>query len=101
MNPVCRSPSANGKTLWIGTANGSALLDLDPNPNGDKWRYFGGDRWLAGGPQIVSVGAVDAPDDASTELSLPAAWVVTATGAALISSMSMTLEAKAAAYLAR
>ena len=90
------SLSTTGSTLWIGTTAGVALLQLNTTTaTTDRWRYFGGDRWLAGGSRVVSVAAVVAI--AAT----PSAWVATETGAALIRSELLTLEAKAAVYTAR
>ena len=69
-------------SLWIGTEQGLAMMSpMSSVP--EKWRYFGGDRWIPGSNNITS-------------LSMP--WVATKFGIAKIDSIPMTMSTKAEYY---
>eukprot|EP00936_MAST-01D_sp_MAST-1D-sp1_P001367 g1367.t1 len=97
-------------TLWLGSREGLALMQSYPDPaqGEDGWRYFGGDRWFpsndTSGFEVMSVAAVAAPlapASPSAPLALPAVWVATPRGVALVYSRAQTLEQKAAEFTAR
>ena len=86
-------------TLWVGGRTGLALLRSRPAAGEDRWRFFGGDRWLAGDD---AVGALAAANTAGPpKLSTPAAWAATQGGLALLRSRSVLLSDAAAAYTDR
>jgi hypothetical protein len=93
--------------LWVGSKVGLALLResymrpvmsathatldvaLDSKVTEDRWRYFGGDRWLPGSSVVTCVYA------AASEATM-GAWVRTRSGLAYISSSPSTLQKQAA-----
>ena len=104
-------------TLWIGSTQGLALRCETCD---DTWRFFAGDRWLAGGSSIVTVGLgapapAPAPSSSTTAetktkqaqagemagLTLPAVWAATADGLSCVSAQPITLEEKANKMTAR
>ena len=91
-------------TLWIGSDQGVALKCA---ACGDAWRYFGGDRWIAGGNVVTGLSASPGADSptidtaAATTTPHPSAWVATASGIARIWSRESSLEQRAAQYTAR
>lgn len=93
---------AGDGVLWVGSAQGVALRCERCS---DTWRYFGGDRWLAGGSAVTSLAAAPALATAAIATtaspSHPSTWVSTPTGLAHITSRESTLEERAAQYTAR
>jgi hypothetical protein len=99
--------------LWIASKVGLALLrepymntrtvddtapdTVDYTAPEDRWRYFGGDRWLPGSSVVTGVYATAST---STGTATMGAWVQTSTGLAYISSEPTTLRAQAAVLTA-
>jgi hypothetical protein len=91
---------STGGGLWIASKFGVALLrepymnkrivDDDYTASEDRWRYFGGDRWLPGSSMVSGVYA-------TSSAATMGAWAQTSTGLAYISSGPTTLRAQAAA----
>ena len=87
-------------TLWAGGRTGLALLRSRPAAGEDRWRFFGGDRWLAGDDAVGALAAASTAGPGST-LPTPAAWAATQGGLALLRSRSVLLSDAAAAYTDR
>jgi hypothetical protein len=83
--------SAAWPVLWVGTATGAARYAPGDRPN-DRWRFFGGDRWVPGLGTAVTSLAIDPGAGVGA-----GAWVATeGAGVAHIAARQTTLEAKAA-----
>ena len=81
--------ASSGRFLWIGTTMGAARYAPNDRPN-DRWRFFGGDRWVPGlGTPVASIVLGDR-----------GVWVATeGAGIAYIAATRTAFAAKAAAYL--
>ena len=84
---LCENLATAG--LWVGSAFGLSLLREGSTVQlEDRWRYFGGDRWLPGSTVVTAVAGN----------TLGAAWVLLETGLAHVKSAPYTLDQKAKHY---